>query len=408
METSPFLAQRFYGEKTLLTLLIFLDATIPLSNDMYLPALPQMTVYFQTSEAAIGLTISLFFVFFAIGALLWGPMSDRYGRKPVLLVGMSVYALSSLACTFSTTLPVLITIRSIQAISCSAATTVSLAIIKDVFVGRKRASYVALLQSMTMLSPVIAPFIGAVLVSHYSWQVIFWGLGCTGIISLFGVFLLTETNTNRNKSNFVDTMSRLQKTLENHSFVSLLITFSFVAMPVLAFIACSPHIYISKFGLSEQVYSYYFAANAIVCIIGPLCYIQLSKQIDSNKILKTGYIFVSIGGMLICTLGNINAPIFATCIAFTTFAAYILYPYTVNLTLEQQKSDTGAATSLIIFVTYVMGGIGMQLIVLDWINQIVVLGGMYVLTGIISLTLFTLICSKIDVKQIACCLIERK
>ena len=133
--TAPSFArkQKYLGEKGLIALITFLSAFVPLSTDLYLPALPGMAKYFSVSADLANLTLILFFVFFAIGTLFWGPLSDKYGRRPVLLIGLSVYSAASLACAGSWNIDYLIAFRILQALGGSGAFAVATAMIKDVY-----------------------------------------------------------------------------------------------------------------------------------------------------------------------------------------------------------------------------------------------------------------------------------
>ena len=144
-----------------------------LSTDLYLPALPTMSKNLQAPVEQINFTFSAFFVMYSVGMLVWGPLSDRYGRKPILLTGLSVYVLASALCSVTTSVTALIAFRALQALGGSAAGAVASAVVKDTFSGRKRESVLAIVQSMTMLSPAVAPMFGAMLLSVTTWRGVF-------------------------------------------------------------------------------------------------------------------------------------------------------------------------------------------------------------------------------------------
>lgn len=130
--------QKYLGEKGLIALITFLSAFVPLSTDLYLPALPGMAKYFNVSADLTNLTLILFFAFFAAGTLLWGPLSDKYGRKPILFIGLSIYSAASMGCVCSWNIHSLIAFRIFQAIGGSGAVAVAMAMIKDVYDSRSR------------------------------------------------------------------------------------------------------------------------------------------------------------------------------------------------------------------------------------------------------------------------------
>ena len=130
--------QKYLGDRGLIVLIAVLSAFVPLSTDLYLPALPGMGDYFQVTAGTANLTLILFFIFFSAGILFWGPLSDRYGRRPVLLVGLSLYFAASAACALSGDIWHLIFFRILQAVGGSAASAVASAMVKDVYEGRRR------------------------------------------------------------------------------------------------------------------------------------------------------------------------------------------------------------------------------------------------------------------------------
>src|SRR5512135_1196473 len=124
MTTSQFIRrsqQKYLGSRGLIILIALLSAFVPLSTDLYLPALPTMSKSLQARAEQINLTLSAFFVLYSVGMLVWGPLSDRYGRKPILLIGLSVYVIASGLCSITTSVTALIAFRALQAAGGSAA-----------------------------------------------------------------------------------------------------------------------------------------------------------------------------------------------------------------------------------------------------------------------------------------------
>ncbi|MBL8096662.1 MAG: MFS transporter, partial [Anaerolineales bacterium] len=168
--------QKYLGSRGLIALLALLSAFVPLSTDMYLPALPTMSRNLQAPIEQINLTLTAFFVLFSVGMLVWGPLSDRYGRKPILLIGLSLYVIASGACSITDSVTALIVFRALQALGGSASGAVASAIVKDTFSGRQRETVLAIVQSMVMISPAVAPMLGAALLNFTSWRGVFWAL----------------------------------------------------------------------------------------------------------------------------------------------------------------------------------------------------------------------------------------
>ncbi|MBW9146594.1 Bcr/CflA family efflux MFS transporter [Clostridium sp. CM027] len=392
--------QKYLGDKGFIMFIAFLSAFIPLSTDIYLPALPKMVESFNTSEGLVNLTLIFFFIFYAVGTLFWGPLSDKYGRKRILLIGLSVYTIGSILCIFSVNVYQLIFYRILQSIGCGAATAVATAIVKDVYSGRRRVTIIALVQSMGMISPIISPVIGAMILSVLSWRGVFVVLSIIGALALAGSIAMEETLEKRYTGSIFKSIGRLGVVAKNKSFMSLLIILSLISAASMSFISSSSYIYVNGFGLSEKAYSYYFALNAVFYLLGPLLYIKLSKNYHSNSIITVSFIVFSISGVFICTIGNLSPLFFTLSLIPASLFGNIMAPARTNLLLEQLQGDIGAASSLMSCAMTFYGSIGMFIISLNFSNKIVVMGLMHLIIGIISLIAWLIISKKPYIKQV--------
>ncbi|ATW27714.1 multidrug effflux MFS transporter [Candidatus Formimonas warabiya] len=392
--------QKYLGERGFVVFIAFLGAFIPLSTDIYLPALPKMVQYFHAAPSMVNLTLTFFFIFYALGTLFWGPLSDKYGRKPVLLIGMGIYSSASILCVFSVNIYALILFRVFQSIGCGAATAVATAIVKDVYAGRKRLTILAVVQSMGMVAPIISPVMGAIILTLLSWRGVFAVLAVFGILSLLGSIVMEETIGIRNTGSILKSLGRLGVVVKNKSFSSLLFTFSLTSIAFMAFISASSYIYVDDFGLSEQTYSYYFAANALFFMLGPLVYIKISKHFGSHSIITFSYLVMSISGLMVSILGNLSPVVFALSLIPASLFGSIIGPARTNLMIEQLDGDTGAASSLMSCAYTFFGSIGMLIISFDFSNRIFVLGLLHMVIGVVSLILWTIIAQKPYIKQV--------
>jgi MFS transporter, DHA1 family, multidrug resistance protein len=394
------LRQKYLGEKGLIGLIAFLSAFVPLSTDLYLPALPGMAKFFGVSIDLANLTLILFFVFFAAGTLFWGPQSDKYGRRPILLIALSIYSVASFLCAGSVDIYQLILFRILQALGGSGAFAVATAIIKDVYASKNRETILALVQSMVLISPLAAPVLGALLLRITSWRGVFLILGGIGLLALAGSIALQETAEKRYTGTAGQAWGRLGKVAKNPGFTSLLLIFSLLSVSSMAFIAASSYIYINGFGLSEQVYSYYFAFNALGMITGPVLYLRLARSFSRRSIIMSCFAAISISGLMISLLGSIKPIIFALVLLPATLMASCVRTPGANLMLDQQEEDTGSASALMSCFGIFMGSVGMTIISLPWGNTILVLGAMNIITGLTCLVLWLLLSNKPFIKQI--------
>ena len=386
--------QKYLGEKGLIVLIAFLSAFIPLSTDLYLPALPRMAENFKAAPSLINLTLILFFIFYAAGSLFWGPLSDKYGRKRILLIGLVIYTTASALCAVSGNVYQLIGFRIIQAIASGAATAVAQAVVKDSYSGRKRLSILALVSSMTMVSPIVAPVVGALILRFTSWRGVFVVLTVMGLLITLAAIALEETIDQRSTGSILQSFGRLGVVARNSGFMTLLLTFSLMGIPMMSFISSSSYIYVNQFGLSEQVYSYYFAGNAFFMVIGPLLYMRLTRLIKPISLITASYVIACFSGLLISTIGIHSPWLFALSLVPATLAGSVTRPPSAHLMLEQQRGDTGAVVSLMSFTFTVFGSIGMIIISLNWANRVRVMGLMYMFFAFASLVLWSRISKK--------------
>ncbi|MBC3796114.1 multidrug effflux MFS transporter [Acetobacterium tundrae] len=379
--------QKYLGNKGLIVFMALMNMFVPLSTDMYLPALPSMNSYFGSSSAVTNLTLSAFFFFYAIGILFWGPLSEKYGRKPILIVGSILYAASSIACALSINIYFLIAARILQGIGSGAITSVSMAVVKDSYSGKKRESILAICQSITGLAPMIAPIIGGLILSFSTWRGSFWTLSLISLVNLGFSLLFQETlkDEDRYTGTLFGSFGRLIIVSKNKSFIIPAFIFALSTLPFMGYIAVSSYIYVDYFGLSAQVYSYFFAANALLSIAGPFIYVKFLSNMDKKLFASIILAIATLSGVLVMTLGTLTPLLFWASFIFMSVAGTVMRPFSTNLLLDQQESDTGSASSVIGTLFTVFGSIGMSLASISWGNIVFGLGLLITVFSLLSL-----------------------
>ncbi|UWG97898.1 multidrug effflux MFS transporter [Dehalobacter sp. DCM] len=385
MTNEKFKKQIYLGNRGLIVLIALLSAFVPMTTDLYLPALPHMADSFQSTAGVVNMTLIFFFIFYAVGSLIFGPLSDRFGRKPLLLFGIIVYIISSILCAAASSIYLLIGYRVLQALGSGALSAVSMAIIKDVYDEKERVSILAVVQSMIFMAPIIAPVVGALILKVTTWRGIFGFLSLIGLISLIGIILFKETLEEKTEGNVFQSICRLGTVLRNPGFSSLTVTFSLGAIPLMAYVSSSSYIYIDQFGLSEQLYSFFFAANAVASVIAPFLYIKLCRRHSDQTIINSAFIITALSGFLIALFGSHSPLFFVLTLIPSTLACGLLRPPSTNIIFEQHPRDNGSVSSLLNFIMTLFGSFGMILISLDWTNRIVIIGIMYFIAAFISL-----------------------
>lgn len=378
--------QKFLGFKGMLFFITLTNMFVPLSTDLYLPALPTMSQYFGVSGSLVNLTLVGFFFFFAVGTLLFGPLSDKYGRKRILLVGSGLYSLMSLICALAPNVYVMIFARIFQGIGAGALISVSMALIKDCFVGRRRESILAVVQSFSGVAPMIAPVLGAFLLRFTDWRGAFFVLTAAGAAVFLLSLLYQETlePEDRVSESTVATVGKLITVGKNKGFLVPCLIFSLYNFAFMGYISMSSYIYVDQFGLSEQTYSYFFAANALVSLMGPMAYVKFCANVNKVRLAYTCFVIYVVCGCSLIFLGQLAPALFWLSFAPFSFLGSLTRPFSSSLLLDQQKGDTGSASSLINGVATIFGSAGMMGISL-WSNHILGLGEIILASGLLSL-----------------------
>lgn len=371
------------GNRWLIVYLAFLSAFAPLSTDMYLPALPRLAESLRTTDALSSLSISCFLLLFALSMLFWGPYSDKAGRRPVLLLGAALYIVSSVGIVLSPGIEVLLFWRGVQAVGSGGISAMSLAIVKDVLRGQVMARGITWIQTITILAPMLAPVIGGLLLSFTSWRGIFVCLTFCGLLAGGGALLLRETLTVRTEGGFGRMMGRIGYVLRQRGFRSLLLIFSAVCMPFMAFLAVSSYIYQGLFGLSPQSYSLFFAINAGMSLLGPLCYGRWFAAWPLRRFFAVFLGIIALSGLGILCMGRWHPVIFALWCAPISFCSSATRPPSTVLMLSQLSTDTGTMTALINSGGLLFGSASMFLCGLSiWPDGVAAMGGMACLAGL--------------------------
>ncbi|WP_458789547.1 Bcr/CflA family efflux MFS transporter [Yoonia sp. MH D7] len=376
------------GKKGMLFLLIVLGAFPPLTMDLYLPALPQMTETFSTNRSLINLTLGAYLIAFAIGMLFWGPLSERAGRKPILFAALGIYVTASLLCAASFNVETLISARIPQGFAGGGITVVGTSIVKDLFDGRERERVMATVMSLVLIAPMVAPILGAFLLKIASWHMMFVALAVFGGFVTVLVTQYRETLEKKSTGSFLKSWNRLGVVLVNPKFAYLLVVFSAAPMCLLSFIGIAAYVYVDGFGMSEQMFSFMFAFNAACAMIGPVLYLRLSRVIAVQTVILGCFGVIVLGGVAMLSFADISPFIFAAVAATTTIAVIVVRVPGANLLLDQQEHDTGSAAALIQFSGTLMGAVGIQIVTYNSHELIRNYGVLLVVIGTICVILW--------------------
>ncbi|MFA6396610.1 MAG: multidrug effflux MFS transporter [Sulfurimonas sp.] len=343
-----------YNHVLLIILLAALTSVTPLSIDTYLPSMPLIAAFFSVSIDKIEITISIFLLFFAFGQLIGGRLSDKIGRRKTALIGLVVFSFANFALFFTTTLEEFYLLRAIQAFSGGMAIVNSSAIVRDLFHGKEAAKVYSTIASITMIAPMIAPAIGAAIITYYPWNYVFLFLGIySSVVTLLIFTNLPETGT-RTTSNLLEAYKRVLTHKEAISYI-LALTFSFSGMFI--FIEKSSFIYMEYFRVDRHIFPILFGSNVLVMIFMTRLNIKLVKKFHPRTILITGITIQFIASLILLVI-SFHPNIIAVFVAMTLYVGILglIFGNGVALALDFFKSDSGVATSVIGVTEFTIAG----------------------------------------------------
>ncbi len=357
-----------------LILLSLLAAFPPLSTDMYLPAIPTLQKVWGIPLAQANLSLVIFFVAFSICLLIHGPLSDRVGRRPVLIGGILIFIFGSGLCAMADSISFLITARAVQASGAAAASALALALSKDLYEGVQRQKILASIGVIMAFCPMLAPSLGGIMLQFGSWRWIFVSQGALAFIALYGVLRLKEPLTEFTSGGLLTVAGRYAQVLKNGRFVIMALAFACMVFPHFGFIGGSPAIFITGFGISEQAFGMYFGLNAFGFMLGSLACSRLGGGVNPMYLLYGALCTIFLGGVLLIALGGTSPMMVTLPTLLITFSVGFSRPISNNMILDQVKSDVGAASSIMTFELFMVGAISMEIIALEWTSKVDVLG----------------------------------
>jgi MFS transporter, DHA1 family, multidrug resistance protein len=285
---------------TVTALLTALVALGPMSTDLYLPSLPGLLRHFDADIAEVQLTLSVFLMGLAVGQLVYGPLSDRYGRRPVLLAGLTLYVVASVICALAPSVPTLIAARLLQATGACAGPVVCRAVVRDVH-GREGAARILSYMGAAMaLAPALGPILGGFVEAWLGWRANFAILCIYGAVGLaLTAAILPETAPHRGESG-----GGLDAALRGYlGLVGQRVYIGFVLCCALAyggifcFISGSSFVFVDIIGLAPQLYGVCFGAIVLGYILGTLVGGRLTRRIGVERLVRTGGLISAVGGL---------------------------------------------------------------------------------------------------------------
>jgi MFS transporter, DHA1 family, multidrug resistance protein len=356
------------GRDLRLTLVLgALTAFGPVSIDLYLPALPELARDFDTHESNVQLTITACLVGLAVGQAVAGPLSDAFGRKRPLLIGVAVYAVSSAACAASASLGLLTAGRLLQGLAGAAGIVIARAVVRDLYSGVEAARYFSLLMLVTGLAPILAPFVGAQLLHLTSWRGLFVALAAYGVLLIAGVaFWLRETlpEERRVTGGARQTARAFRIVARDRDVIGYSLACGFMFAAMFAYIAGSPFVLQDVYGLSPAEFGVAFGVNSIGIVTASQLGRRLLLRHSERRILGTALAFAATAGLALLGasaldlgLAGVLVPLFCviSCIG-------LVFPTATSLAMANHPEVAGTASGLLGVLQFVLGAVTAPLV----------------------------------------------
>lgn len=260
----------------------------PLSIDMYLPSLPALQAHFGVDTGSTQLTLSAYFIGLAIGQLVYGPVSDRFGRRKPLLFGLALYSLVSFACAYAPSMYSLVLLRFLQALGGCAGMVITRAMVRDLYPPQEMARVLSTLVLIMGVAPILAPLIGGQIFLLWGWQAIFLAMTAYSLLCFTGIYALPETSHSRSEAlRFSGVIGGYARLLRHRRFMGYALAGGVAQAGMFAYISGSSFVFIDVYGVAPAHFGWLFGSNAL----GLICAAQVNSHVltryRSEYVLRT-------------------------------------------------------------------------------------------------------------------------
>jgi DHA1 family bicyclomycin/chloramphenicol resistance-like MFS transporter len=330
----------------------------PISTDLYLPSLPGIARHFNTDAAAAQATLSVFLAGFAGGQIVYGPLSDRFGRRPVLVIGISLYLAASMACAIAESIEALTISRFFQAMGACSGVVLARAIVRDLYAPERAGTVLAYMGSAMAVAPMIGPVIGGQLEINFGWRanfVVLMGFAAAILLAVIGI--LDETNQRpdpdalkprRILGNFVEMLG-------NARFVGCLAAATFCYSGLFAFISASSFVLIDVVDLTPDVFGLCFAVVVVGYMLGAMSAGRLIQRLGLDRVMLWGGVLTALGGpvmLVLAILSKTEVTAIELVLPMMAYAAGVglVMPATTAAAIGPYPEKAGAASSVLGFI----------------------------------------------------------
>ncbi|CAM6829350.1 Bcr/CflA family multidrug efflux MFS transporter [Enterobacter asburiae] len=264
---------------------------MPLSIDMYLPALPVISAQFGVPAGSAQMTLSTYILGFALGQLFYGPMADSLGRKPVILGGTLVFAAAAVACALAQTIDHLIIMRFLHGLAAAAASVVINALMRDIYPKEEFSRMMSFVMLVTTIAPLVAPMAGGAVLVWFSWHAIFWILALAALLASAMIFFFIDETLpveRRQKFHIRTTIGNFASLFRHKRVLSYMLASGFSFAGMFSFLSAGPFVYIELNHVSPQHFGYYFALNIVFLFIMTIINSRFVRRVGALNMFRAG------------------------------------------------------------------------------------------------------------------------
>lgn len=374
---------------------VFIPATLgmltafgPFVTDFYLPVLPEMTGYFHTTPALASMSLTAGMIGLAAGQLFIGPLTDKYGRKRILVGSMLLFVVASLLCIFSGDIFMFNAMRGLQGLAGAGGIVIAKSMSADMYTGRELASFMALLGAINGIAPVCAPVVGGLMAGVTSWTGVFAVILAVGLVLMVCSMFLPETlqPANRIRKSVIKVYGNLFRVFRNSRFTLSVMAEMACFFMFFAYIASSPFIMQQVYHLSPLGYSLCFGLNALMIGVGAAMATRFRSQ---GTCLRFGGLGMLAGTLLLAFLLNTAMPLWIVMLAYiyTLICFGLMQPPLTAIALDSERDNAGAASAIFGASGFVAGALSSPLV---GIGDITLTSGLVMACGAVVCLLFIL------------------
>jgi DHA1 family bicyclomycin/chloramphenicol resistance-like MFS transporter len=345
-----------------------MSAFPPLAVDMYLPAFPQIARELGTTIGTVQITLAIFLLGLAVGQILWGILSDHLGRRMPLLCGCLLFGCMAAVCAVAGSIEALIAARFLMGLGGSAGLVVARAIVRDLFEEREAARFYSLMMIVGGIGPIVAPFLGSLLLTHYDWRAIFWAIALFGAFCVAAALLYipeTLARERRMRGHVADVFRAYGRILANRRFLGPALSIGCTSGMLFTYIANSSFVFIELFGVPVAFFGFLFATNSIGLYIGGQSNRWLLRRFTSEDLLRKA-MWINVGTALLlvgCAWTGLGGfPLLFGVLFLCLSTLGVIFPNATAIAMQPFAAEAGGASALLGIVQFVLGASGGALV----------------------------------------------